>query len=142
MTKVCNRCDRMLPVESFYRNGTKIRNICKACHIYTVRSKQLGMPAPPKREKLEGSTYQRKREWARNLKNKPCMDCGVSYPPWVMDWDHRPGTEKLFNPSHINTYGRDQIAAEIAKCDLVCANCHRQRTHERRVTMGQPFNQE
>lgn len=71
----------------------------------------------------------------REAKAKPCADCGQSYPPYVMDFDHREGEEKLFNVSSLNHHrwtAVNQLLAEIAKCDLVCANCHRERTHQRR----------
>jgi len=46
-----------------------------------------------------------------------------------MHWDHRPGTDKLGDVS--NLLGRlckQRVLDEIAKCDLVCANCHAVRT--------------
>jgi len=52
-----------------------------------------------------------------------------------MDFDHREGEEKLFNISALNAnrwVSVAQLLAEIKKCDLVCANCHRERTHQRR----------
>lgn len=58
---------------------------------------------------------------------KPCADCGRIYPPYVMDFDHVRGV-KAANISQMKSSLED-IAAEIAKCDLVCANCHRERTH-------------
>ena len=67
-------------------------------------------------------------------KDKPCMDCGRIYPPWVMDFDHRDGETKISSISYMvlgNTSNFKKIKLEIAKCDLVCANCHRQRTHDR-----------
>lgn len=61
-------------------------------------------------------------------KSNPCMDCGRSYPPYVMDFDHRdPGT-KRGTITAMARYGVKTLLAEIAKCDLVCANCHRERT--------------
>ena len=66
------------------------------------------------------------------LKQKPCMDCGVQYPPYVMDFDHRDkrtkaaGINQMIN---LHSYSKDKILAEINKCDLVCANCHRIRTY-------------
>lgn len=59
---------------------------------------------------------------------KPCQDCGQTFPPYVMDFDHVPerGVKK-FNVGLAKNLR--QLAAEIAKCDLVCANCHRIRTH-------------
>jgi hypothetical protein len=71
------------------------------------------------------------RAFIAEAKNKPCADCKERYPPWVMDFDHRAGAEKEFNLSGSDWRSRKKIAAEIAKCDVVCANCHRQRTHER-----------
>lgn len=66
-------------------------------------------------------------------KNKPCADCGIQYPPVCMDFDHLPGAEKKFYLSRamFRRYSFAQIQAEIAKCDVVCANCHRLRTAAR-----------
>src|ERR1035437_10729198 len=64
------------------------------------------------------------------LKDWPCMDCGGSFPPCCMDFDHVRG-KKLFEVSSIVVGKWDKILKEIAKCDLVCANCHRLR-HKKR----------
>ena len=63
-------------------------------------------------------------------KRKPCSDCGQRFPLCVMDFDHVRGN-KLFSLGHANGKGitEEMVYAEIAKCDLVCANCHRIRTH-------------
>lgn len=64
------------------------------------------------------------------LKANPCVDCGVSYPPYVMDFDHRDPTLKLKSVGAMALSASwKAIEAEIAKCDLVCANCHRERTY-------------
>lgn len=63
-------------------------------------------------------------------KSVPCADCRVSYPPVVMDFDHVRG-EKLKNVSRMRSVALDKLVAEIAKCDVVCSNCHRLRTHAR-----------
>lgn len=71
-----------------------------------------------------------------DLKSAPCVDCGKVYPPYVMHFDHVPGRGiKLFNIGAW-TGGRtvstmESLLEEIAKCDLVCANCHAIRTWER-----------
>jgi len=64
-------------------------------------------------------------------KAKPCMDCGIQYAPWVMQFDHREPLLKSFNISAYRSlrYSVDEVKAEIAKCDVVCANCHAERTH-------------
>lgn len=73
------------------------------------------------------------REMVRAAKDRPCADCGRSFPSYVMDLDHRPGEAKRFELGGIGrkTPSRPQVTAEIAKCDVVCANCHRVRTFSR-----------
>lgn len=77
------------------------------------------------------------RYWAEDkYKGTPCMDCGGVF-EWVsMDWDHRPGEIKLFGLASMGrrTINQERIKKmedEMAKCDLVCANCHRVRTRDR-----------
>ena len=49
-----------------------------------------------------------------------------------MQWDHRPDTVKLFEISAaFGEWTREAVLAEIAKCDLVCTNCHIIRTFTR-----------
>ena len=61
-----------------------------------------------------------------------CTDCGRSYPPWVMDYDHVRGRKSHAIGEMVSqSFGNATIAAEIEKCDLVCANCHRERTWQR-----------
>lgn len=63
-----------------------------------------------------------------------CADCGYSVHPAALEFDHRPGEDKLFNIGEkIGIYKRETLWAEIAKCDVVCANCHAVRTAERRL---------
>jgi hypothetical protein len=83
------------------------------------------------------STYAKRAAESRRLiaeaKSKPCLDCGVSYPPHVMDLDHVRG-QKTFNLGSGRSLGSPtRIVEEIAKCDAVCANCHREREHRRRM---------
>ena len=66
------------------------------------------------------------------LKQRPCQDCGGTFPPECMDFDHRPGTTKRFGISNGQHYNWPTLLAEVEKCDLVCANCHRTRTWQRR----------
>ena len=64
-------------------------------------------------------------------KEVPCADCGISYPSYIMDFDHR--GDKTFSIGSSRTrVSAARLLAEIAKCDVVCANCHRARTYLRR----------
>jgi hypothetical protein len=75
----------------------------------------------------------RKMDLVRKAKERPCTDCKISYPYYVMDLDHRPDEEKLFNLGYAARCSYERVIAEIAKCDPVCANCHRERTHKRKT---------
>ncbi len=68
-------------------------------------------------------------------KNKPCADCHVPYPYYVMDFDHLPEYKKEFAIGRAVDLKKSlsQIKKEIAKCELVCANCHRIRTYKRSI---------
>ena len=69
------------------------------------------------------------REWVQQQKHRPCMDCGVEYPHYVMDFDHRPDEAKSCEPTRLYTLQSwHKARTEVAKCDVVCANCHRERT--------------
>jgi len=70
----------------------------------------------------------------REAKNRPCADCGVQYSYYVMDLDHREGTTKRLGLSRLAKRGaaKQVILDEIAKCDVVCANCYRERTYRRK----------
>lgn len=66
--------------------------------------------------------------------SQPCLDCGKSYPHYVMDFDHVRGEKRANIADMINrSCSRKAVFDEIAKCDLVCSNCHRVRTHTRRA---------
>lgn len=95
----------------------------------------------PHKDKKAAREYQRVRGQRRRqdrrallakAKSGPCADCGKRYPPVVMDFDHRPGERKFLHVSGFATSVSDELVLrEIAKCDLVCANCHRIRTFTR-----------
>lgn len=80
-----------------------------------------------------------KKAYLHKVKSAPCLDCGIKYPYYVMDLDHRPGEIKRFEPANlISAAGWQALVAEVAKCDIVCANCHRIRTHTRNSGVEPP----
>lgn len=91
----------------------------------------------PYKDKNQQKEFQKnwKRSKIRALQalkeGKPCTDCGIAYPHYVMQWDHLPEHKKFKNVNRMFGYSWHRIIAEIAKCELVCANCHAARTYER-----------
>jgi hypothetical protein len=72
------------------------------------------------------------------LRRGSCMDCGlqVTRENYVcFDFDHRDPAKKSFAVStKAGDVSESTLHAEFAKCDLVCANCHRLRTHKQMKT--------
>ena len=57
-----------------------------------------------------------------------CIICDES-DPVVLEFDHRDGNDKIDSVSNlIRNSSWDRIAAELAKCDVLCANCHRRKS--------------
>lgn len=73
----------------------------------------------------------RLRALVREAKSCPCADCGRNYPPEVMDFDHVRGPKLGEVSQLVFTAGEETVLAELAKCEAVCANCHRLRTLRR-----------
>lgn len=85
------------------------------------------------------------RQWMKDHKDRtPCVDCSaragypVFYRFWVLEYDHLPGTKCR----NLGTEGRKlteaELMYEVAKCDVVCANCHKERTHFRQIQPRKP----
>jgi hypothetical protein len=96
--------------------------LCACCH----RLKTYG-----------GSNVYRTRLYARNYEmvtrfkeTTPCLDCNRSFKACQMDFDHVRGV-KSGTVSQMLGLDTSVLLAEIEKCDLVCANCHRIRTYTR-----------
>jgi hypothetical protein len=67
-----------------------------------------------------------------------CIDCGYRDHPAALDFDHLPGFEKRGGIARMMGYHRNTLLAEIAKCEVVCSNCHRIRTWKRRQDAASP----
>jgi hypothetical protein len=62
------------------------------------------------------------------LLDHPCVDCGEN-DPVLLDFDHRDPSSKRSEVARLaSTKSWPQVLAEIEKCDVRCANCHRRRT--------------
>nr|WP_083893854.1 hypothetical protein [Halovivax asiaticus] len=74
----------------------------------------------------------RLREWVRDQRQqRGCTRCGMN-DPGCLDFHHRKDESKRMNVGEMVTYGygKDALREEIAKCDVLCANCHRLLHHQ------------
>jgi hypothetical protein len=142
----CGRCGRSKPLADFAwrRKGRgQLDNMCRPCRAAYKREHYL---ANKRRYVAQAGARKRalRRERTKYLlaffRRHPCTDCGQT-DPVVLDFDHV--GPKSFDVSQALPYRSWQsILDEIAKCEVVCANCHRRRTARRsgalRFVMTQP----
>ena len=83
----------------------------------------------PHREAVRARFRKRRREMLNKIKTDAgCADCGYNTYPEALDFDHLPGFEKRASVGILWSGKLETLLAEIAKCEVVCANCHRHRT--------------
>lgn len=74
-----------------------------------------------------------KRQWLAAIKlERGCVDCGFKSHAEALQFDHLPQHEKKFNIGHRWGKNKKELLAEIAKCEVRCANCHAIKTALRR----------
>jgi hypothetical protein len=119
--------------------------VCASCHRLRTSAAHLNQTTPRARGQGSSRYIGRKRarwqEHARlldQLRDVPCADCGRRFPPCAMDFDHRDPAMKRYGVTRmVGQAGAARILAEAAKCDIVCATCHRSRTLIRRVGLSE-----
>lgn len=105
----CPNCKRVLDLEN---KRTSLDNRCKECD----NTKTL-----TRRESNQ-------RYIADYLSNSVgCVDCGEK-DIRCLDFDHSDPSIKDFNIGECYMKSKEVIKAELEKCQIVCANCHRKRT--------------
>lgn len=113
MTKICPMCQLELPLEAYYRRrrGDGVTVYCKRCAIEQTVARQRQM-------KAQAIAY----------KGGCCQRCGYNRCGGALEFHHRDPAAKDFSLAHVGTTTFEKIKPELEKCDLLCANCHRE-TH-------------
>jgi len=129
MTQLTNDIIRLREEGKTYNEIKKILGCSKgtiAYHIGDNQKEKTGVRRRGNREKNLALFHRYKEE-------KGCSDCGEKYPHFILDFDHKPEFEKLGNIYYVLTHhGVEKAWEEIAKCDVVCSNCHKLRTYTRK----------
>jgi hypothetical protein len=123
--KRCKMCGEEKPLSEFYGNyKTKDGRLswCKPCTVIRYREGVLRRAAAV-------------RSYIQSIKmERGCTDCGYREHPEALEFDHLPGFVKEHRIAQLSAGAkREKIDAEIAKCEVVCANCHAVRTAKRRA---------
>lgn len=112
-TFLCSRCLTPKAPHEFYPSDQRRRiRRCKDCRNEVQRQRWIECKA-----------------LVEKLKDIPCPDCGIRWPPQCMEFDHRDPAEKDISLSQIVASGSmTRLTRELTKGEFVCANCHRIRT--------------
>jgi hypothetical protein len=132
--KVCPSCNILKPRKDFLASGKYVVPLCLPCWKIKQRAydKHRIDTDPARKTRLrELANIQRLKlkEMLDTLKRQPCADCHGIFPPCCMDFDHRDPATKTANVANLlNQKSKTRLLIEVAKCDVVCSNCHRIRT--------------
>ena len=132
-TKRCGRCGALKPLAAFHRRRASrdgLQGYCCTCDTNVAKQFHADN-AEHCRERISRWVrridQENKRRVLDHLLLHPCVDCGEA-DPIVLEFDHQrdkvSGIAQLLH-AHVK-WG--VIAAEIKKCEVRCANCHRRRT--------------
>jgi hypothetical protein len=123
----CIKCVKQYQLE--YRQ--KNRELLRVRNLNYCRLNKEKRNATVKRVLL--ASRNRNKAIIHKLKSVPCTDCKGLFPPEAMDFDHL--RDKITTIAHLAGGARavSVVLAEVAKCEVVCSNCHRVRTARRRA---------
>ena len=127
--KLCGSCGRDLPASAFNRAGAGLQHWCRECFRDYFRRRGA--------KHVEQVTASRVRRVGRArflmagyLREHPCVDCGEA-DLRVLDFDHVGEKRELVSSLLARGAPWKRIEAEIAQCEVRCANCHRRVTARR-----------
>ncbi len=128
-TKRCGKCGGLLPLDAFNRMGEGRQHWCRECFRAYFRARG------DVHRRQVAVTQRRRSEIARGivvdyLSRHPCVDCAEADVA-VLEFDHV--ETKTYDVAGLLARGApaEKILAEIARCQVRCANCHRRVTAQR-----------
>lgn len=129
-TKICTKCEIEKPIDEFNWKSKKDNKRRARCRECTREDDRLKYESDgERREKLRKTATDRNR-WAREFiqrvkKKLKCVKCGENR--WyVLEFHHLNDKEVEVGNMARNGYSINKIKDEIRKCDVLCANCHRE----------------
>lgn len=132
-TRRCARCGIEKPIDEFgfkYRERGIRQSWCKPCYVEYKRLWYLENRdehlAHVKEMRAISSQENQRRMW-QYLASHPCVDCGER-DPVVLQFDHLRDKRCDISGMARGGFIWETISAEIAKCEVRCANCHTVKT--------------
>ena len=142
--KICEACGAEFPrravVDGLLRNLQR-RRFCLTCSPFGQHNSSAIPPGPVstmelaelRRKKRNAKSYRYQKKMRGRLRREllasrggQCEECRYDRVPTALEFHHRDARTKDFALSSVSTVPA-RIWREAAKCDLLCANCHRRR---------------
>ena len=129
MKKTCSKCKQQKGLRAFYRQ-TDARDGRKShCKVCTKAANVLWLHTNKERVyQLRTERLRPARNWFFLYKKTlQCLQCGFNDHPAALDFHHRDPATKMYSVGQmwVTAKSIEAMKEEIAKCDVLCANCHR-----------------
>jgi hypothetical protein len=135
-TKTCYRCHEVKPAAEFAwrrKQRNQRDSFCRPCRSaygkehYEANKQRYIEQARASKEAIR---LERTRYLLEFFAAHPCVDCGET-DPVLLEFDHQEDKSFAIGAKLVQ-FAWQRILDEMAKCEVVCANCHRRRTARRR----------
>lgn len=117
--KQCYKCKESKDLELFCKDSSRKdghQNLCKACHSQVMINR-----------------YNELKNYTNSFKVNGCAKCKDKR-LYLLDFHHLDPSIKDDKMARLTTkYSMNRLANEIAKCVVLCANCHREYHHMNRI---------
>jgi len=127
LIKYCPKCKKIKFDQDFNRDRQTKDGRCGWCRICKRADQKVRYHADQKEILTQRAAHRLvRRLWFDEYRSKlSCQECGFSH-PGALQFHHRKTETKRYNISIIvaQAYSMKTILKEIAKCDILCANCH------------------
>lgn len=122
--RVCRECGRIRIRRKREKPGFKQREAEKAARWRKAH--------PVEYKAAYTQANDKKKQVLLDARRGGCIKCGETHPA-CLDFHHRNGkSDKLGHIGVVRRFAMEKLLAEIAKCDVLCANCHRKHHYDER----------
>lgn len=126
--------ENVLKLNKYYKNHTieetaKYFNISRSTVIKYVDAKTERLTEDERKRRNYNAVKDRRqklKQMSVEYLGGKCIKCGYNNCVWALDFHHKNPKEKDFTIGKYTTIGWEKLKLELDKCDLLCANCHRE----------------
>lgn len=133
--KQCPKCEMIKPSIEFNKHNKRrdgLRSHCKVCDKTFVHQWKANGGAEKMASWSKKRRYENMVRLIEYLLQHPCVDCG-NRNILVLEFDHVNG--KNYDVTKLINREWNTILKEIALCEVRCANCHKCKTAERKMSL-------